>query len=129
MFEDEFNRIQAVVERLVREANAKVVFIVDENGHLLIANGDLNDIETMSADSRRDMVSFLDGQPFAVQFHEREKANLYLHVVTDRMILGAERVILGLIFDADSSLGLVRLRAKAATEKLNVIFDSFDKRQ
>ena len=33
MYEEEFNQIQAVVDRLVREANAKVVFIVDKNGH------------------------------------------------------------------------------------------------
>ena len=34
MYEEEFNQIQAVVDRLVRDANAKVVFIVDKNGQL-----------------------------------------------------------------------------------------------
>ena len=29
MYEEEFNQIQTVVDRLVRDANAKVVFIVD----------------------------------------------------------------------------------------------------
>ena len=35
MYEEEFNQIQTVVDRLVREANAKVVFIVDKNGQLI----------------------------------------------------------------------------------------------
>ena len=33
MYEEEFNQIQSVVDRLVKDANAKVVFIVDKNGN------------------------------------------------------------------------------------------------
>ena len=39
MYEEEFNQIQTVVDRLVRDANAKVVFIVDKNGQLIAASG------------------------------------------------------------------------------------------
>ena len=48
MYEEEFNQIQAVVDRLVREANAKVVFIVDKNGQLIAASGEVDNIDTTS---------------------------------------------------------------------------------
>jgi uncharacterized membrane protein affecting hemolysin expression len=39
MYEEEFNQIQAIVDRLVRESNAQVVFIIDKNGQLIAAAG------------------------------------------------------------------------------------------
>ena len=48
MYEEEFNQIQAVVDRLVRDANAKVVFIVDKNGQLIAASGDIDNVDTTS---------------------------------------------------------------------------------
>ena len=48
MYEEEFNQIQAVVDRLVRDANAKVVFIVDKNGQLIAAAGDIDNVDTTS---------------------------------------------------------------------------------
>ena len=37
MYEEEFHRINAVCDRLTKDANAKVVFIVDKNGQLIAA--------------------------------------------------------------------------------------------
>ena len=48
MYEEEFNQIQTVVDRLVQDANAKVVFIVDKNGQLIAAAGDIDNIDTTS---------------------------------------------------------------------------------
>src|SRR5580658_4285427 len=48
MYEEEFNQIQTVVDRLVRDANAKVVFIVDKNGQLIAASGDIDNVDTTS---------------------------------------------------------------------------------
>ena len=48
MYEEEFNQIQVVVDRLVRDANAKVVFIVDKNGQLIAASGDIDNVDTTS---------------------------------------------------------------------------------
>src|SRR5580698_3738500 len=107
MYEEEFNQIQVVVDRLVRDANAKVVFIVDKNGQLIAASGG--------------MAKLLKEQEFATQFHEGEKANIHIQLV-------GNRVILVVIFDAKSSLGLVRLRVKKASEELNHIFESLLKK-
>ena len=37
MYDEEFKQINAVIEKLLREANAKVIFLVDKNGQLITA--------------------------------------------------------------------------------------------
>jgi hypothetical protein len=39
MYEEEFLKINAVCDRLTKDANAKVVFLVDKNGQLISASG------------------------------------------------------------------------------------------
>jgi predicted regulator of Ras-like GTPase activity (Roadblock/LC7/MglB family) len=129
MYEEEFNQIQTVVDRLVRDANAKVVFIVDKNGQLIAAAGDIDNVDTTSLASLTagniaatgGMAKLLKEQEFATQFHEGEKANIHIQLV-------GNRVILVVIFDSKSSLGLVRLRVKKASEELNHVFEALLKK-
>lgn len=130
MYEEEFTLIQAVVDRLVREANAKVVFIVDKNGQLIAASGDVGNIDTTSLASLTagniaatgGIAKLLREQEFATQFHEGENANIHIQLV-------GNRVILVVIFDSESSLGLVRLRVRRATEELNGIFETLQDKE
>jgi predicted regulator of Ras-like GTPase activity (Roadblock/LC7/MglB family) len=125
MYEEEFNQIQAVVDRLVKEANARVVFIVDKNGQLIAASGEVDNIDTTSLASLTagniaatgGIAKLLRENEFATQFHEGENANIHIQLV-------GNRVILVVIFDSKSSLGLVRLRVRKASEELNRIFES-----
>jgi predicted regulator of Ras-like GTPase activity (Roadblock/LC7/MglB family) len=125
MYEEEFNQIQLVVDRLVREANAKVVFIVDKNGQLIAASGEVDNIDTTSLASLTagniaatgGIAKLLRENEFATQFHEGEKANIHIQLV-------GNRVILVVIFDNKTSLGLVRLRVKKSSEELNRIFEA-----
>ena len=39
MYEEEFAQVQAVTDRLVQDANARVVFVVDKNGQLIAEAG------------------------------------------------------------------------------------------
>jgi len=129
MYEEEFSQIQRVVDRLVRDANAKVVFIVDKNGQLIAAAGDIDNVDTTSLASLTagniaatgGMAKLLKEQEFATQFHEGEKANIHIQLV-------GNRVILVVIFDNKTSLGLVRLRVKKACESLNSIFEALLKK-
>ena len=58
---------------------------------------------------------------FAGQFHEGEKTNIHISIV-------AQRVILVVLFDERSSLGLVRLRVRKASEELTRILDNLVKK-
>ena len=125
MYEEEFNQIQNVVDRLVKDANAKVVFIVDKNGQLIAASGDVDNLDTTSLASLTagniaatgGMAKLLKENEFATQFHEGEKTSIHISLV-------AQRSILVVLFDQRSSLGLVRLRVKKAAEILTASFES-----
>src|SRR5256712_8229075 len=113
LHEEEFVRIREVISRLRTECNAKVVFLVDKNGQQIGATGELNSIDTTALASlaagnvaATDSLARLIGEKeFSVLFHEGERDNLHISVV-------GGRVILVVIFDERSSLGLVRLRVK-----------------
>ena len=124
MFAEEFEQIQACCDRLVREANARTVFLVDKNGQLIAASGEVDSLDTTSLASLTagnvaatgGMAKLLREQEFATQFHEGENAFIYIQLV-------GNRVILVVIFDQRSSLGLVRLRVKKSGDGLNAIFE------
>src|SRR4029453_10440460 len=48
MYDEDYRRILGVVERLVRDANAKGVFVVDRNGQLIPEAGERRGIDTTS---------------------------------------------------------------------------------
>jgi len=125
MYEKEFKLITAVIERLTKEANGKVVFLVDKNGQLIASAGETEGLDTTSLASLTagniaatgGLAKLIGEKEFSILFHEGEKDNLHISIV-------AQRVILVVIFDQRSSLGLVRLRVKKAGDELESIFNS-----
>ena len=123
MYEEEFNQIKQNISKLRVDANAKVVFLVDKNGQQIAAHGEIENLDTTSLASltagnvaATDGLARLIGETeFSILFHEGEKDNIHISIV-------AGRVILVVIFDERSSLGLVRLRVKKAASELNDIF-------
>ena len=123
MYEQEYGLIVKVIERLVREANAKTVFLVDKNGQLIANAGEVENLDTTSLASLTagniaatgGLAKLIGEKEFSILFHEGEKDNIHISIV-------AQRVILVVIFDERSSLGLVRLRVKKASEELNRVF-------
>lgn len=124
LYDEEFQRIRESLQRLRHDANANVVFLVDKNGQQIAAVGDLQTLDTTSlASLTAGNVAATDGlarligeKEFSILFHEGEKDNIHISIV-------AQRVILVVIFDERSSLGLVRLRVRRATHELDKIFE------
>lgn len=124
MYEEEFNQITTVCDRLGKDANAKVVFLVDKNGQLIAATGQTENLDTTSLASLTagniaatgGLAKLIGEREFSILFHEGVKDSLHISIV-------ASRVILVIIFDARTSIGLVRLRVKKASEELARIFE------
>ncbi len=127
--EEDFRRIQAAVDKLVRSAYAKVVFLVDKAGQLIAAGGDVDHLDTTSLASLTagniaatgGIAKLLRENEFTTQFHEGKNAHIHIQVVYNR-------VILVVIFDAKSSLGLVRLRVRKTSEELGQVFEQLSQR-
>jgi predicted regulator of Ras-like GTPase activity (Roadblock/LC7/MglB family) len=124
MYEQEFQQIQGVCSQLHRDANASAVLLIDKNGQLIADAGDVSNLDTVSLSSLTagnvaatgGIAKLLREREFTGQFHEGEHTNVHISLV-------AQRVILVILFDERSSLGLVRLRVKRASEELGRIFD------
>ncbi len=128
MYEDEFTKINAICDRLAKDANAKIVFLVDKAGQLISASGHTQQIDTTSLASLTagnvaamgGLAKLIGENEFPNQFHEGAKDSLYMTIV-------ATRIVLVVIFDNRTSLGLVRLRIKKASDELGRLMESMDR--
>jgi len=129
MQDEDFRRILAVVERLVRDANAKGIFVVDKAGQLIAEAGEMRGIDSTSLASLTagciaatgGLAKIVGEEEFPIHFHQGERDNLHITLVGARMILVV-------VFDERSSLGLVRLRVKKAGTELAKIFEEIKKK-
>jgi len=127
MYEEEFRTVTEMVTRLLSNANAKVVFLVDKNGQLITSAGLTEGIDTTSLASLTagniaatgGLAKLIGEKEFTILFHEGEKDNIHISII-------GHRVILVVIFDERSSLGLVRLRVKRSSDELERIFKEID---
>jgi predicted regulator of Ras-like GTPase activity (Roadblock/LC7/MglB family) len=125
MYEEEFKQINSIILRLNREANSKAVYLVDKNGQLIANAGETINIDSTSLASLTagniaatgGLAKLIGEKEFSILFHEGERDNIHISVI-------GQRVILVVIFDERSSLGLVRLRVKKAGHELDSIFSS-----
>jgi len=116
MYEEEFEVIKQLLNSLRIDSSAKIVFLVDKNGQQIAEAGEVNLVDTTSlASLTAGNVAATDGlakligeKEFSILFHEGRKDNIHISIV-------AQRLILVVIFDERSSLGLVRLRVRKAS--------------
>jgi len=129
MYEEEFNNINEIISRLHSNSNAKIVFLVDKNGQLIASYGETENIDTTSLASLAagniaatgGLAQLLGEKEFSILFHEGERDNLHISIV-------GQRGILVVIFDDRSSLGLVRLRVKKASDQLAGVFSKISEK-
>ncbi|RJP18611.1 MAG: roadblock/LC7 domain-containing protein [Deltaproteobacteria bacterium] len=120
--EREYEAFQSVLRKLLSEAYAKVVFLVDKNGTLLASAGQTERFDTTSLASLAagniaatgGLANLIGEKEFSILFHEGERDNMHISVVADRLILVV-------IFDRRSSVGLVRLRVRRVSMELETI--------
>jgi predicted regulator of Ras-like GTPase activity (Roadblock/LC7/MglB family) len=123
MYDEDFKEVDAELSKLQMLANAKVTFLVDKNGHLIASAGDSKNLDTTSLASLTagniaatgGMAKLLGEKEFSILFHEGERDHIHVSII-------AQRLILVVVFDHRSSLGLVRLRVKKSGEILARIF-------
>ena len=124
MYEEELQQINSICEILHRDSNAKAVLVIDKNGQAIAQAGDTQQLDVTSLSSLTagnvaatgGIAQLLAEREFAGQFHEGEKTNVHISIV-------GQRVILVVLFDERSSLGLVRLRVRKAAAELTIVLE------
>ena len=123
--EPEHQAFQAILRKLLSDSYAKVVFLVDKNGTLITAVGETAGFDTTSLASLAagniaatgGLAHLIGEREFSILFHEGERDNMHISVVADRLILVV-------VFDRRSSVGLVRLRVRRASGDLGRVLAS-----
>ena len=121
--EDDAAAITRTLQQFLRESEAHCALLVDRAGQLVATVGeqprfDPTTFATLTAAdfSANDQLARLIGETeFSSLFHQGEQESMYLAAV-------AHRVILVILFDNRTTLGLVRLKAKATGEELGALF-------
>jgi len=127
LFEEESQQLDEVCARLLKEAYGCSVFLLDRDGQLISGVEESPSIDTTALASLTagkiaatgGLANLLGEREFPVQYHEGDRYNIHISLI-------GERLILVLIFDERSSIGLVRLRVKKAHLDIEKIFEVID---
>jgi predicted regulator of Ras-like GTPase activity (Roadblock/LC7/MglB family) len=121
--EEDARKIQVILNDFLRESSARTALIVDRAGQMVATVGeppafDPTAFATLTAAdfSANDQLARMLGEPeFGALFHQGERESMYLADI-------ARRVILVVLFDNRTTLGLVKLRVRTTVHELNQVF-------
>jgi predicted regulator of Ras-like GTPase activity (Roadblock/LC7/MglB family) len=128
--QDDFDAITQTLQRFLYDSNARCALLVDRTGQLVATVGEQPNFDptafatlTAADFSANDQLARLIGESdFSTLFHQGERESMYLADV-------ARRVILVVLFDNRTTLGLVRLKMKLAVDELAKLFEAVFERE
>lgn len=123
-YEEDMNRIHEVIKELLAKARAQSAMLVDKDGHMITKHGTADgfDPETVSAlvagsfAATRQVAAMLGESEFSAIFHQGKRGSIQISIV-------GERAILAIVFNDDTTVGMVRLYADQAVKRLSAIFN------
>ncbi len=124
VYEEEHRALLVLLRRVRADARARSVLLIDANGQLVAAAGDTAGLDVTSFASlaasnlaaTASMARLVGEDDFTILFHQGARDSIHISLV-------GERVLLAVIFGAEASLGMVRLRARRAAAELQVVLD------
>ena len=124
ILEDDHKTFVGVLETILEESNSGYVFLVDKTGQNIAATGQMEVDATSLASLTAGAVAATEGlssligeNQFSTLFHEGADHSLHISQV-------GNKVILLIVFDEQSSLGLVRLRTQQHLPALEKAVDA-----
>ena len=128
--QDDFDAITQTLQRFLYDSNARCALLVDRTGQLVATVGEQPNFDptafaTLTAadfSANDQLARLIDESDVNTLFHQGEKESMYLADV-------ARRVILVVLFDNRTTLGLVRLKMKQAVDELTRLFEAVFERE
>ena len=122
-YREEMSEINATLRGFLQRAKASAAFLVDKDGHLITKEGanehiDVDAICGLVAGAfaaTKQMAILLGENTFLNLFHQGKRANIQVTLV-------GNRTILAVVFDDNTTIGMVRLYLAEAANTLTEIF-------
>ena len=123
----QYHQIKAVLARLRLDSSARVAFLVDKDGQEIAVHGEVGGLDTTSLASLAagnvaatgGMAKLIGEKEFPTLSHEGERESIHICVIG--------RLLLVVVFDERSSLGLVKLRVKQVSQELANLFAEIER--
>jgi predicted regulator of Ras-like GTPase activity (Roadblock/LC7/MglB family) len=123
LHERQYHQLKAVLARLRMDSSARVVFLVDKDGQEIAVQGEIGNLDTTSLASLAagnvaatgGMAQLIGEKEFPTLSHEGANESIHISVIG--------RMLLIVVFDERSSLGLVKLRSKQVSQQLLAMMD------
>lgn len=123
IYNEEYFLIKKILEELKGSTSADIVFVTDSEGHCIAStegmdDSYLNSISSLIAGSIaavNSIAQMLEIKKFETVLAESSEKNLYVSLINERMVLIV-------IFERTSNLGIVRLKGKQANNLLRDVF-------
>lgn len=125
--EQRYHQIKALLARLRLDASARLVVLVEKDGQQIAVHGELGELDTTSLASlvagnvaaTGGMAKLIGEKEFPTLSHEGDNESIHISVIG--------RILLVVVFDQRSSLGLVKLRSKQVSQELAAAFDEIER--
>lgn len=123
LHEQQFQRLKTAVARLHHETAARMVLLIHRDGQPIISHGEVHAVDTTSFSSlaagnvaaTSSMARLIGENAFPALSHEGERESIYICVVGSTLLC--------VVFDERSTLGLVKLRVRRATQEIASILE------
>jgi len=129
IFEEDFYSLERILKNLIQSSSSKSVMLIDKTGQMVSSIGeppgfDVTSFSSLTAASfsaNQELASMVGEMDFNTIVHQGQRESMYVSLI-------GTRVILVVLFDRTTSLGLVRLKARRSSEELLVVLTKvFDK--
>ena len=125
IYEEQIEKINQLLTKLIKGAEAKCALLVDKDGHLITRQGFTHSLDTTalaallagSFASTKEIARLVGEPEFSVLFHQGKRDHIHINLV-------GERSILVIIFDDRTTIGMVRLYAKEIGSEMHQIFEN-----
>ena len=123
-YKDDIDNINGILKKFLSLSDSKCIMLIDKEGYMVTKCGATEDfniqaLATLVAGSfaaTREMARILGENELSVLFHQGKRDSIQLNLIGERTILVA-------VFDERTTMGMVRLYAKEASEQLIKVFE------
>lgn len=129
IYEEDYWAINSEIKELLKNSNSQSVLLIDKTGQMIASVGMKPEFDLMSFaslcaadfEANAQLAKLIGEKDFTTLYHQGSDESMYLAKV-------ASQIILVVLFNKRTTLGLVRLRVKKAVEGLDTILPRlFDK--
>ncbi len=124
IYEEDYWAINSVLKELLQNSNSQSILLIDKTGQMIASVGvepgfDLMSFASLCAadfEANSQLAQLIGEKDFSTLYHQGSNESMYLARV-------ASHIILVVLFNKRTTLGLVRLRVKKAVEGLNTVLN------